>query len=161
MRADLKSTLLGLTAEQQAEVSEWLATKGAPAPKTRISDALIEWYAAIGEAFRQEVGERVPPLSRALKLVGVQKLQEVHEDMDAYLKGSCREAPTKVEMYALRIAVTKLALKYYKEHPIGDGFVSIQALADNLRHMPQIVDRYFPGYARAGLLKMLANARLD
>lgn len=89
--------------------------------------------------------------------LGKTKLAEIEQDFAEYLRNSVTGTVQRNEHYALMAKAVDHLMRWMLKENIP---VTATTVLNNMHLVPQIVDRAFPCYARAKLLRFMIQSRV-
>lgn len=155
---DIIAALPHLTSRQLLEVRKRVGaliavTKAEQGAKEVADDWLLEGILA--ELRRQGLGTVIPPLQQ-LKGLQAYKTYSAHS---VQIRFWCEEQIphlTQVEKQAYGLLIGKLLAKYVARW----AEVNLRVLLEQVKVVPEAIEAAFPGYAQAGLLKVVIRRHL-
>jgi hypothetical protein len=143
--------------QEKAKIDFFLTDKNSSKNETHVE----LFYQVLTEYFYNNLGKKLAPLQvTKLKISSsvykeiVSFCDEIDDWMNTVLKQSVK-LHDRIRVYQI---VVDLIVRYIYSK---DRLVSLRGFLNNTGSFPGVIDRYFPGYVKAGMLKLIIRSDIQ
>lgn len=114
-------------------------------------DFELDFFKAFQHALDDAYGIRTPGIAQLKRLGLYKKYKEAINELVPFFQSI---EGTKVERHASYLFFTKLVIEHLTDNKV---LVSVKTVIQNLNKIPELFDKAFPGYIKAGILPWMIN----